>query len=458
MTSKQLLALFVSFQVFLFYLGVKINPLIMIAIPLAIILLVYMINNPGFSLILLSMTAIVKGFLLESIPILEFFDITVILTIILWISLLVRFLNGQINIQPEYIKPIKYFSLLAAMLAFSFLYTLSPIYGFEKILRFVIFAYTMFLTPLLIIETEKDIEKILFYFKIMVFLVTTLLIGQMIYLSLTGGFYTYLLRVTVLSANPIQVSRYLALGATMLMVMLIRRSPKEGLPYLILLLCILLGIVLTGSRGPLVSLFFGIIVYALLFERKNLSTLYFYGFIALITVVILMFILPESVTKRFFDMTEGAIILTQKGIARVSTIATRLSFWDLALTSWTAKLSTFLFGLGAGGFSHLFIWRDWHWYPHNVFIEIISELGIIGLSVFLFFLYSSYKSISKGIFNGSFSERSSIWVAGALVMFFAAQFSGDINDNRILWMMIGLSISSATIDYKNNVAKIENSF
>jgi O-antigen ligase len=316
----------------------------------------------------------------------------------------------------------------------------------------------MFLTPLLIIETEKDIEKILFYFKIMVFLVTTLLIGQMIYLSLTGGFYTYLLRVTVLSANPIQVSRYLALGATMLMVMLIRRSPKEGLPYLILLLCILLGIVLTGSRGPLVSLFFGIIVYALLFERKNLSTLYFYGFIALITVVILMFILPESVTKRFFDMTEGAIILTQKGIARVSTIATRLSFWDLALTSWTAKLSTFLFGLGAGGFSHLFIWRDWHWYPHNVFIEIISELGIIGLSVFLFFLYSSYKSISKGIFNGSFSERSSIWVAGALVMFFAAQFSGDINDNRILWMMIGLSISSATIDYKNNVAKIENSF
>lgn len=458
MTSKQLLALFVSFQVLIFYLGVKINPLIMIAVPIAIILLIYMINNPGFSLILLSMTAIVKGFLLEAIPILEFFDITVILTIILWLSLLVRFLNGRINILPEYTNPIKYFSLFAAILAFSFLYTLSPIYGFEKIFRFVIFAFTMFSTPLLIIETEKDIEKILFYFKIMVFLVTSLLIGQMIYLSLTGGFYTYLLRVTVLSANPIQVSRYLALGATMIMVMLIRRSPKEGFPYLILLLSILLGIVLTGSRGPLISLFFGIIVYALLFERKNLSTLYFYGFIALITVVILMFILPESVTKRFFDMTEGAIILTQKGIARVSTIATRLSFWDLALTNWTSNFSTFLFGLGAGGFSHLFIWRDWHWYPHNVFFEIISELGIIGLSVFLLFLYSSYKSISKGILNGSFSERSSIWVAGALVMFFAAQFSGDINDNRILWMMIGLSIASATIDYKNNVAKIENSF
>jgi len=31
-------------------------------------------------------------------------------------------------------------------------------------------------------------------------------------------------------------------------------------------------------------------------------------------------------------------------------------------------------------------------------------------------------------------------------MFFAAQFSGDFNDNRILWMLIGISIASTHAD------------
>jgi hypothetical protein len=31
-------------------------------------------------------------------------------------------------------------------------------------------------------------------------------------------------------------------------------------------------------------------------------------------------------------------------------------------------------------------------------------------------------------------------------MFIAAQFSGDINDNRILWMFIGISIASTHVD------------
>ena len=71
---------------------------------------------------------------------------------------------------------------------------------------------------------------------------------------------------------------------------------------------------------------------------------------------------------------------------------------------------------------------------------------MIGLIIGVLFIIKSYQIINKGIQRGSFTDHSSLWVAGTVVMFIAAQFSGDINDNRILWMFIGISIASTHVD------------
>ena len=47
---------------------------------------------------------------------------------------------------------------------------------------------------------------------------------------------------------------------------------------------------------------------------------------------------------------------------------------------------------------------------------------------------------------GILSEHSSVWVAATLVIFFSAQFSGDINDNRILLMFLAIALSSIHLD------------
>ena len=44
------------------------------------------------------------------------------------------------------------------------------------------------------------------------------------------------------------------------------------------------------------------------------------------------------------------------------------------------------------------------------------------------------------------SEHSSVWVAATLVIFFSAQVSGDINDNRILLMFLAIALSSIHLD------------
>ena len=233
-------------------------------------------------------------------------------------------------------------------------------------------------------------------------------------------------------------------------VYIIRQSIFANIYNLLILLTLLLGIIATGSRGPLVSIFLGILFYALLFEKQHKKRIYIYGSITIIIALSLLFILPEIITKRFFDLTQGAVLLTPEGVKHVSTVATRLGYWQMSLESWLSSLWNNILGLGAGGFSSLFIWRDWRWYPHNVFFEVLVEFGSMGITIFISFLIISYKKISEGLIKGIFTEHSAVWVAVTLVMFFSAQFSGDINDNRVLWMLIGITIASTHVDKVNN--------
>jgi len=76
---------------------------------------------------------------------------------------------------------------------------------------------------------------------------------------------------------------------------------------------------------------------------------------------------------------------------------------------------------------------------------------LIGLVIGVLFIIKSYQIINKGIHQGSFTDHSALWVAGTVVMFIAAQFSGDFNDNRILWMLIGVSIASTHVDRLNHL-------
>tara|TARA_B100001750_G_scaffold131529_1_gene104576 strand:+ start:32 stop:733 length:702 start_codon:yes stop_codon:yes gene_type:complete len=209
---------------------------------------------------------------------------------------------------------------------------------------------------------------------------------------------------------------------------------------------ILLCIIVSGSRGPLVSIIIGVLAYAFLYEKKHLSKIYGYGILALCIITILLLFLPQNLTQRFFDVSQGAVIITEQGITKVNTIGTRIEFWIMSMDIWLSSIPKFFVGLGAGGFSSLSIWRDLRWYPHNLFFEIIAELGLIGLIIVILFLTKVYQAIKTGIQSGSFTEHSALWVAGTIVMFIAAQFSGDFNDNRVLWMLIGISMASTHVD------------
>ena len=436
-------------EIILFFIGVITNPIMMVIIPLGFIILWLLINNPAIALMILSLTAIIKGYLINYFPVVEVVDITVIATLIIWLGLVKILLEGNWKLPSEPTSIVYLFLIFGLLLGISYMYTASPDYGFRKILRFNTFAVTMFISPLLIIKSPADSKRLLSYFYFLLVIIIGIMLLQFVYFLKWGDFaivLAYWNRISIPGANPIQVSRYLAIGAAMMIALLIRNRPSQSLHYFAILFVILLSIILSGSRGPLVSIIIGSIVYAILYERKHSSRIFGYGILAIGTIITLLLVLPESLTQRFFDISQGSVIMTQQGVRRISTIATRYEFWSMSIEAWFSSITSFFIGLGAGGFSSLFIWRDWHWYPHNLFFEIIAELGLIGLIIGVLFIIKSYQIINKGIQRGSFTDHSALWVAGTVVMFIAAQFSGDINDNRILWMFIGISIASTHVD------------
>jgi len=444
-----LLTVLAVVETILLFLGVITNPIIMVLIPLGLIILWWLINNPAITLMILSLTAIIKGYLINYFPVIEIVDITVIATLIIWLGLVKILLEGNWKLPSEQKSIVYLFLIFGLLLGISYIYTASPDYGFRKILRFNTFAVTIFISPLLIIKSPADSKRLLSYFYFLLVIIIGIMLLQFVYFLKWGDFaivLAYWNRISIPGANPIQVSRYLAIGAAMMIALLIRNKPSQSLHYFAILFVILLSIILSGSRGPLVSIIIGSIVYAILYERKHSSRIYGYGILAIGTIITLLLLLPESLTQRFFDISQGSVIMTQQGVRRISTIATRFEFWSMSLQAWFSSITSFFIGLGAGSFSSLFIWRDWRWYPHNLFFEIIVELGLIGLVIGILFIIKSYQIINKGIQRGSFTDHSALWVAGTVVMFIAAQFSGDINDNRILWMFIGISIASTHVD------------
>jgi oligosaccharide repeat unit polymerase len=280
---------------------------------------------------------------------------------------------------------------------------------------------------------------------------------QLLYLFASGGLMGYLVRVSLSGANPISIARYLAIGGALIFPVLLSRSKQMQVFLLIALIITILIMISTGSRGPLVSLFLGIIVYTATLVSRDKIKLFSYLLVAFIATIILVVLLPENLTFRFYQVSGGDYVLTQTGVKRYSTIASRLNFWSLAMTGWSSGIRQLIFGLGAGGFSSLFIWRDFRWYPHNIFFEVLSEFGIIGFSLLLtiFLLAAQFVIKNRNIIK--LNLYTQMWICATLVTFFSTLFSGDLNDNRIFFMLLSFSLAAILADrkyYKNELSRL----
>lgn len=359
--------------------------------------------------------------IVDSLP----FDATVALGILLALVCLQRVLTGRATAPPfMFVLPVLVIGLL---LAISLNWTPEYDYGLQKTLRFATLTSIGAFAPFCLLETRNDLIRLLKVFAGCA-LVGGLLVGvfgstQADNRLEFGG-----------AANTIFTSRFLSSGALILILgAMLKVFPRHRVPVAMLgfgLVAVAAGI---GSRGPLVGLALALVcTLAAVVLREPARVLPVLVVVAAGIAVFPFISLPETSAQRLQGLAANPVGTLSEDLR------SRLYGKAIELSQQYPER-----GIGAGGFflySYVLTNREER-YPHNVFLEASSELGVFPAVL----LAASVLLMLMGLYRrawgaSSEADRNLVYVIAGLFLlnFFAAQFSGDFNDNRTFWALLGV--------------------
>lgn len=311
------------------------------------------------------------------------------------------------------------FVLLSLYLLFS-TFVLSSFrgYGVEKLFYFSLTLLACFGFASLITKTKSVKYFAYASFFQSLFLVLVSLVSDFDYKLFNGIISTS--RFSILGINPIWVSRLLFYG--LLSNLYLFRTNKNVLLRIGVIVISVLQFYygfLTNSRGPLLALILGIIVYSL-FSIKKIS-------MGKVMVILLVFALMIGVGYNKIKNNPNSRF-SGAGTGDTST-QSRLFAQYQAYTLFSTNI---IFGGGWGSFSQYPLE-----YPHNVFTEIGSETGLIGLAIFLSLLIITLSRILS-LHKHHNNHETCFLMALLASSFINANLSGHVGLNPFFWLSLYL--------------------
>ncbi len=318
----------------------------------------------------------------------------------------------------------------------SYLWGPETAHSFELLTKGSLIGIAFFLIPFFYIQSEKQADR----FLRMVFWVGCILaIGTVFFPNLDNQ-----ARGTFLSAVPLSLSYSLGMGILAALTLIIRTDKGQWLRriYWFGIPVLAAGMFMTGSRGPVLTCGFGVLVFMVLARRQfGFSRWVLMGMFGLMTVIAIIIFVPENHMARIASIFAIYESGDMEGTGRKD-------LWEIA---WTGIKQSPVFGNGLGSFDAK---TDLD-YPHNIFLDIWNESGISTVLFFILFLVSvSVVSIKR--IRLLKNDRNQTIMAGFLAMFLATFLeeckSGGWIDYRYLWLMGGFCISYAMlfVDYDAN--------
>lgn len=244
--------------------------------------------------------------------------------------------------------------------------------------------------------------------------------------------------------SPIVVGISFAIGLIILIVRLGEGVRKARKYHFILLPLFAYLVLVSGSRGVVISLLAAILFY-ILFQVQRLKT-------ALYVVVILGLILGAAwqflpgVTASFYRTT------FQYQPGRLSTVYQRLYAWREATRNF---LESPLWGIGFGNF-RFWTGKATLTYPHNIILEIAAELGFIGVSVFAMMMAATLMVCLKHIKrakNSTLARELRIVLVLFLFALAEAMFSAGLTSQIYLFVTTGLIWSLVSVNKRQQSSR-----
>ncbi len=204
----------------------------------------------------------------------------------------------------------------------------------------------------------------------------------------------------------------------------------------------------TGRTAQLMLIILALFFYRNALIKHKLLT------IGAATLTVIFIALSPYIIHRWFEAYQN-LVLYQSGNASTD-FGLRFAFWEAAIKMFVSH--PFL-GVGAGGYTpHFFtlmknheipkIDAIWYWAiePHNTYLAILAEYGLIGFALF-YAIISIFYNDSKIIANTPIGEFKFI----ILVTFLIASFS-----DTFIWRWQGMMILLVAFSIKNPIRSTSN--
>ncbi len=314
---------------------------------------------------------------------------------------------------------LSYFVFLA-WLATTLLYTPARAYGVTKMLNFFASTLPMLLVLVLFMDSAESVKQSMRAIGNVALLVG---VGTLIAVFVHTG--SVLVRLGTSAAQDVRLfginfavsiwfGRRMGIG---FLAMLGLTLVEPSLVNRVKLTALFVLTILSVSRGPIISLFATIVVLLVLGNRQSSGRPLFRSLLILgvSAFVMIGFVGTETSFTRLLTFYDRNVL-------------GRMAMFEASLN----LIKENMLGYGVGSFSVL---SNLGLYPHNIFLEVFVELGLVGA----FLLISP---LTRGIIDGlkltrqRFAPGLGVRIFGAGVLLFAilnAQFSGDIASNEYVW-------------------------
>lgn len=321
--------------------------------------------------------------------------------------------------------------VFVAILTLSYLYTNAPDYGASKLSRVLVIGTIYLIAPLFLIVSENDFRHFARIFAVFSGLTAIQLIVNLEFKNVD---FTQNGDITRIGAGWL-----LSMGALLVFFYPLWTSRlARAASYYLLLPLLVVGLVASAARGPIVALLLAGLVglcVALLQGQVRASSAALLVFFIFAGGVIAYYVLRQADIDKYTAKASELEQLAVNGESSGSA-GKRLGFYRTTLEAIPDHL---LFGRGIGSWATFYYGSDQRNYPHNVFLEITFEEGLLGLVVFLTLLFIAARAAARMVAASNYHFLA----VGLLILFcvVASQFSGDLDDNRLLWVWIGMSLA-----------------
>ena len=331
-------------------------------------------------------------------------------------------LNGQS-------APLLAFLAFAAIVALSYTYTDAPSYGASKLFRFLLIGSLLLISPFFLIMNESNFRRFA-----LIFVGFSAATAMQLVFALEFRVHDDSVDVTRIGAGWL-------MGMSIILVLfypLARSRRQQRAIYLFVLPLLIAGLVASVARGPMVALF--------LVSLLGLAVWLKQGRLRAHTAMGLLILTGIGFAGSYYALSRADLDKYTAKLGEFETLASRGSSSGSAgkrLNFYRATLPAIadhpVLGKGVGSWAVFYYGNDSRNYPHNLLLEIAFEEGLVGLGAFFVLLFLVGTS-TVWLLRAS---KSQFLALGLMVLYCVTTglFSGDLDDNRVLWIWVGMTLA-----------------